>query len=158
MREAPDHAIASWERVLSESALGAVAASRSLHQSLARWQADLVREALDGGASWEDIGEALGTTRQAAWARFRHALAADKGGDVTEREQVRQRLSDLWNSGQAHLREMETRWQEEHDRLREQVHESHEGLNEAKRRHARERQAARQELRRSMAALKAGRG
>ena len=34
---------------------------------------DLVRAARAGGASWADVGQALGVTRQAARARFREA-------------------------------------------------------------------------------------
>ena len=35
-----------------------------------RLRSDLVRTALQAGASWEDIGEAIGISRHGGWARF----------------------------------------------------------------------------------------
>jgi len=156
MRVIPEPVAESWKRLAGESALGAVTASRALHRAVARWQADLVREALTEGATWEHIGEALGTTRQAAWARFRTAVASEQGGaDMEPQERIRQRITELWDAGQARLRDMDAHWQEEQERLREDVREGQDQLREAKRRHDRERHSARQELRRSVAALRA---
>ncbi|MDQ6672130.1 MAG: hypothetical protein M3069_15535, partial [Chloroflexota bacterium] len=125
----------------------------TLHRALAHWQTDLVREAVASGASWEEIGTALGATKQGAWARFRVALG-DKGGpgvmDSGKRQQSNQRARELWEDGQARLRDMEGKWRDEHERLRQQVRESKDRLSEAKSRHSRERRDARQELRREM--------
>lgn len=135
--------------------MSAVAASRGLHRAIAQWQGTLVRDALAEGASWEEIGEALGTTRQAAWARFRTALAAEGGTSGVERkDDVHRRVAELREAGQARLREMAAQWREEQKRLREQVQESKHLLDEAKGRHAQERQAAREDLRRSVASVK----
>lgn len=40
-----------------------------------------VREALDDGATWSEVGEVLGVSRQAAFQRFgpKQAAAPDKG-------------------------------------------------------------------------------
>lgn len=156
MRAIPEPVAESWNRLESESALGAVTASRALHRAVARWQADLVREALAEGASWEHIGEALGTTRQAAWARFRGAVAGERGAaDMEPQERIHQRITELRDAGQARLRDMDAHWHEEQERMRNDVREGQHQLEEAKRRHNRERQAARQELRQSVAALRA---
>jgi len=128
-----------------------------LHRTLAQWQSDLVREAVASGASWEEIGTALGTTKQGAWARFRVALG-DKGGqgvvDSTDRRQAHKRARELWDAGQARLREIEDKWRGEKERFRQQVRESKDRLSEAQRQHSRERQEARQDLRREMDAAR----
>ena len=153
MRRIPRAATESWDRLPSDPPLAALGASHTLHRALAHWQTDLVREAVASGASWEEIGIALGTTKQGAWARFRVPLG-DKGGpgvmDSGKRQQSHQRARELWEAGQARLHEMEGKWRDEHERLRHQVRESKDRLAEAKRRHARERRDARQELRREV--------
>jgi hypothetical protein len=45
----------------------------------------LVRLARSAGASWADIGEALGMTRQGAWSEYRHL---DPGGETELAEEV----------------------------------------------------------------------
>jgi hypothetical protein len=70
--------------------------------------------------------------------------------DSGKRQQSRQRARELWEAGQARLREMEGKWRDEHESLRNQVRESKDRLSQAKRRHARERRDARQELRREV--------
>ncbi len=156
MRAIPDPVADSWSRLAGESALGAVAASRALHRAVARWQADLVHEAVAEGASWEHIGEALGTTRQAAWARFRDAVAGERGAaDLETQEGIRRRITELRDAGQARLRAMDAHWHEQQERMRKDVREGQRQLDEGKRRHNVERQVARQELRQSVAALRA---
>jgi hypothetical protein len=46
-------------------------------------RADLVREALEAGATWEDVGESVGISRHAGWARF-------------QEEQQRQHWARCW--------------------------------------------------------------
>jgi hypothetical protein len=153
MRRIPKAVTDSWSRLPSDPPLAALGATHTLHRALAYWQTDLVREAVASGASWDEIGISLGTTKQGAWARFRVPLA-DKGGpgvmDSGKRQQSRQRARELWEAGQARLREMEGKWRDEHESLRNQVRESKDRLSQAKRRHARERRDARQELRREV--------
>ena len=75
MQLKPDRAsvprLAAWQRVTDlDELLGhlpRVAKSADLvEQALAGW----VRRARELGATWARIGEALGMTRQSAWARF----------------------------------------------------------------------------------------
>lgn len=47
-----------------------------VRRELGRWEAMLARAALGEGASWADIGTAVGTSRQAAWERLRPAIKA----------------------------------------------------------------------------------
>jgi hypothetical protein len=70
--------------------------------------------------------------------------------DSGKRQKSHQRARELWEAGQARLHEMEGKWRDEHERLLNQARESKDRLSEAKRRHARERRDARQELRREM--------
>lgn len=102
-------------------------------------------------ASWDDIGAAIGTTRQGAWARFRVTLEKGEGGkEMDDRSQNRQQIVEMWNAGHARLRELEAKWIEEQSTLRQQVERSKDQLMEAKRRHQRERRDAKQRLRREI--------
>ncbi|PZR83781.1 MAG: hypothetical protein DLM65_01140 [Candidatus Aeolococcus gillhamiae] len=142
---------AAWQQTIDASALAAVASSRSLHQGLAQWQLDLVREALADGASWEDIGEALGTTRQAAWARFHRAL--DEGGQLRMAQPSRrERISAIKDAGIARIRQLEEQWQIERSRLRDEMAQTQRNLKEAQRLHTRRQKEARDELRRAITA------
>ena len=61
-----------WERVSRDAEpMAALRASKLLRLVLARWDRILVKEALEAGATWEELGRALGVSRQAVWARFR---------------------------------------------------------------------------------------
>ena len=155
-RSIPSEVAERWQRVTgATTAIAAVRESRALHHTIARWQATLVQEALDEGSTWEEIGEALGTTRQAAWARFRQAI--DPGGGTSamnDQIDIRGQLRNLWQDAQSRRKEADARWREEQGRLRNQLQESQNQLREAKRRYAAERRAARDELRRSADALR----
>jgi hypothetical protein len=157
-RRLPKTLVESWDRLPGDPPLKALVASHTLHGALASWQTELVREALASGASWEEMGQALGTTKQGAWARFRVQLEG-KGGhgmvDSTGRRQARQRARELWEAGQTRLGEIEARWREEQEGLRRQVRETKERLSEARQRHARERRDARQELRKELEKVRA---
>ena len=148
----------SWDRLPDASPLDALGASHTIHRALAHWQTDLVREALAGGASWEEIGAALGTTRQAAWARFRVQLG-EKGGPMAMeqdgRHEARQRAREAFVAGHKQLREIEDKWRDEQAQLRQLVRESKERLTEARQQYARKRQEAREELRRQVRAARA---
>ena len=52
------------------TAFDALRASERLAQAMAARQPELVADARRAGASWADIGAALGLTRQAAWAAY----------------------------------------------------------------------------------------
>ncbi len=47
-----------------------IAGIREGSRSLERWQRKAVKAARKQGVSWEEIGHALGVSRQAAWERF----------------------------------------------------------------------------------------
>ena len=149
----PEPVAESWNRVTTETGLAAIAASRSLHRALADWQATLVLAAVHEGASWEEIGEALGTTRQGAWARFRHVVEGNGGSRMEKEPKVRDRLKELRTAGQARLRELDTKWHEEKAKLHADLESGRRRLAEAKQRHARERRAAREEWRQKVAAV-----
>jgi septal ring factor EnvC (AmiA/AmiB activator) len=156
MRKIPSELAEAWQRLPTDPPLAALASSRQVHRTLANWQNALVKEAVEDGASWEEIGVALGTSKQGAWARFRAAVG-EQGGQGTMHDpvlQTKQRVRELWNAEQARLSEMDTKWREEQQRLRQQVHESKDRLAEARRHHAQERREARQNLRREMEKLR----
>lgn len=56
---------------LREYALRALAAANSARKVADNWIAWMADEAKNSGASWQQIGDALGVTRQAAQMRFR---------------------------------------------------------------------------------------
>ncbi len=47
-----------------------IAGIREGSRSLDRWQRKAVKAARKRGLSWDEIGSALGVSRQAAWERF----------------------------------------------------------------------------------------
>jgi hypothetical protein len=49
----------------------ALAATRELRTALYGWEGVLARSAVESGTSWDQIGQLLGITRQAAWSRLR---------------------------------------------------------------------------------------
>lgn len=75
--DVPGELVDAWSKATDApdplTALGRLAA---LRETVSRWEARLARDALASGASWTTIGEALGTSRQAAWERLRPAIAA----------------------------------------------------------------------------------
>jgi septal ring factor EnvC (AmiA/AmiB activator) len=155
MRKIPSELAEAWQRLPTDPPLAALASSHQVHRTLANWQNALVKEAVEDGASWEEIGVALGTSKQGAWARFRAAVGEQGGqGTMHDAVQTKQRVRELRNAGQARLSEMDSTWREEQQRLRQQVHESKDRLAEARRHHAQERREARQNLRREMEKLR----
>src|SRR6476646_952454 len=60
----------------ADDSLSALAQMPAPRDALSRWEAALARDALAHGASWTTIGQALGTSRQAAWERLRPGIAA----------------------------------------------------------------------------------
>jgi hypothetical protein len=95
-RRVPDDLSTSWERATADpDPLAALGASRALAKAVGRWQGVLVAEAVRGGATWEQIGEILGTTRQAAWARFRQVLETEGGRPMEDHTtELKRRIQD----------------------------------------------------------------
>lgn len=68
----PEVLTVTWRTATTDpDPLVALGAVRALAPLLSSWEGQLAREAQAGGATWETIGETIGVTRQAAWARFR---------------------------------------------------------------------------------------
>lgn len=74
---APAELERAWRGAVDDSdALAALRAVRELRESLLGWESQLARTALANGETWESIGAALGTSRQAAWERLRRGMAS----------------------------------------------------------------------------------
>jgi hypothetical protein len=85
----------AWHRVAEGSdPLEALRGARDLKEELQRFEANLARRALGNGETWETIGAALGTSRQAAWERLRRAIAAEIESDKTRVKAERDRLAE----------------------------------------------------------------
>ncbi|MBV8305751.1 MAG: hypothetical protein JOZ04_16195 [Acidimicrobiia bacterium] len=88
-REVPALLRQAWETATGDGApLEALGATRALKAHLSTWEAQLVKEAIAEGATWETIGDSVGVSRQAAWDRFHH--------DVHDlRRQMRKDMHDV---------------------------------------------------------------
>ena len=80
-RAKPEHrAIA--ERKLAEldsaTALDALAANARIVNLMTGWRWLAIKAAREDGATWEEIGEALGTTKQGAQVAYRRAIEAQE--------------------------------------------------------------------------------
>lgn len=144
-----------WSRLPAEPPLEALASSHALHRALAGWQTALVKEALAAGASWEDIGAALGSTKQGAWARFRVALGDHEGEkSMQDRNDMKRRASEVFQAGRRRIRDLDSSWRKEQETLRDEIKASKDRLAEAKHRHAQARRQMQHDLRRELAALR----
>jgi len=96
IRRGGDNDIA--QRVLGEvtdvSALEALAANRELVELLTARRWYVIRDAREAGASWSEIGEALGMSKQGAqdWYRRRIAEQVQDVGDQHDAERAQQAL------------------------------------------------------------------
>ena len=74
-REVPPLLKQAWEAATGDGdPLEALGATRALKAQLPTWEAQLVKEAMAEGATWETIGDSVGVSRQAAWDRFHHEV------------------------------------------------------------------------------------
>src|SRR3954452_19710087 len=74
-REVPALLRQAWETATGDATpLEALGATRALKAQLPTWEAQLVKEAIGDGATWETIGDSVGVSRQAAWDRFHHEV------------------------------------------------------------------------------------
>ena len=90
----PGELVDAWASVTdAEDSLMALALMATLRETLGRWEASLARDALAEGASWTTIGQALGTSRQAAWERLRPGIAALIEADRRQLEDQRTRAA-----------------------------------------------------------------
>jgi hypothetical protein len=130
--------------------LSALGSSRQLFREISTWQSELVADAVGAGASWEDVGAALGTTRQAAWARFRSVAESDRQTQRPDpkevaamRDQVRQELQSL----QQKVKDFDQKWRARQAELRDQT-------RELERERAAERKLLQQQLRTTTSELR----
>ena len=101
-REVPPLLTQAWETATGDGdPLEALGATRALRAHLSTWEAQLVKEAVADGATWETIGTSVGVSRQAAWDRFHH--------DV----------HDLRRQMQHDMREVRRRYREEASKVRD---------------------------------------
>jgi hypothetical protein len=74
-REVPALLKQAWETATGQGdPLEALGATRALSAQIPTWEAQLVKEAIAEGATWETIGASVGVSRQAAWDRFHHEV------------------------------------------------------------------------------------
>lgn len=96
--------VTTWTTVVGEvDPLTALRATRDLKEHLGRWEAQLAREALAAGETWDTIGSALGISRQAAWERLRpriaEAIDADRERIRSQRTEVQaKKRSNAWKT------------------------------------------------------------
>ncbi|MGH2749909.1 MAG: hypothetical protein ACRDK3_03410 [Actinomycetota bacterium] len=74
----------AWTDLRRAPALEALAACRRLQEELNRWEGVVANEARLEAASWDEIGKALGISRQSAWERYRRrrSSAVLKPGEI----------------------------------------------------------------------------
>ena len=106
-RQVPPLLEATWQAATTDpDPLAALGATRALAALLSTWEAQLAREAVAGGATWETIGSAVGVSRQAAWQRFH-----DESHDF--RRRWRSEMHDLRNKQREEMFELRDRLKEE---------------------------------------------
>ena len=92
--EVPGELADAWAKATgADDSLTALARVAPLREALSHWEATLARDALGNGESWATIGEALGTSRQAAWERLRPGIAAAIEADRHRIEEQRARAA-----------------------------------------------------------------
>lgn len=92
--ELPGELADAWSNVTgADDSLTALTGMAAFRETLTRWEASLARDALATGASWTTIGQALGTSRQAAWERLRPGIAAAIEADRRHLEEQRKRAA-----------------------------------------------------------------
>jgi len=94
-REVPALLRQAWETATGDGdPLEALGATRALKVQLPTWEAQLVKEAIAEGATWETIGDSVGVSRQAAWDRFHHEVHDLRRQMRKDMHQVRKKYRD----------------------------------------------------------------
>ena len=159
-RTIPDTLRQTWESATQHpDPLIALQATRGFWRQWAQWQSVLVAETLKAEATWDDIGHALGTSRQAAWARFRNVIEeTNEGGAMQTQEQVERLSKELTENVkviQERLRSIDTKGQEERKHLQDQVKLLREQIRVLSKQMADERKALQNEVRQMMRSAQA---
>jgi hypothetical protein len=97
---APDDEQVRLEVALaSNDPLSQLRGLRAATRQLDAWQREAIARARERGASWSDIGEALGVTKQAAWASYnqdiREALSNARARSGLSDEDAQQLADDV---------------------------------------------------------------
>jgi hypothetical protein len=150
-REIPEPLTTALGRTTDHSdPIEALRASRGLFKGLSTWQSQLVAEAVESGATWEQVGAALGTSRQAAWARFREIAERTQERRTPMAEEaaaLQRRLKDDVRALEARLKALDGEWREARDGLQQQ-------LRELDRQRVEERKALQQDVRETATTLR----
>ncbi|MBV9409991.1 MAG: hypothetical protein JO148_00225 [Acidimicrobiia bacterium] len=94
-RDVPALLTQAWETATTATdPLEALGATRALKAQLPTWEAQLVKEAVAEGATWETIGDSVGVSRQAAWDRFHHEVHDLRRQMRKDMHNVRKRYRD----------------------------------------------------------------
>jgi hypothetical protein len=94
-REVPPLLKQAWETATGDGdPLEALGATRALRAHLSTWEAQLVKDAMAEGATWETIGSSVGVSRQAAWDRFHHEVHDLRRQMRKDMHDVRKRYRD----------------------------------------------------------------
>jgi hypothetical protein len=83
----------------SDDPLGQLRGLRAATRQLDAWQREAIARARERGASWADIGDALGVTKQAAWSSYnqdvREALSTVRGRSGLDDEDAQQLADEV---------------------------------------------------------------
>jgi len=120
-REIPNELQQSWDNGTKDpNPLTALNATKEFWPMWAQWQAVLAREAIANGATWDEIGRAMGTSRQAAWGRFKTTSEGSKSME-TEKDKERQ-LKESIKEIQTRGRERDRALAADRKRLHDDLH------------------------------------
>jgi hypothetical protein len=112
--------------------IAALRSSRALFKQVSDWQARMVVGAIETGVTWEEVGEALGTTRQAAWARFRGVTEGTEARSTSAAEvkAVSQEVKEQLRDFQVKLKDFEEKWRDRQADLKNKFRELERGRRE----------------------------
>jgi hypothetical protein len=158
MPEMPESALRAWAEATSDrDSLAVLGATKVLFGEVAAWRSDLVRDAVRRGATWDDIGAALGTTRQAAWARFRSVAEEETDTSIPTRQEVKavtQRIHDELSALQTRLKDFDEKWRARQTDLSRQARELERARREERKQLQQELRSIHGDLRRELRQLR----
>jgi hypothetical protein len=106
-RQVPYELQQCWdEGTKHPDALTALRATKEFWPRWAQWQATLAREAIAGGATWDQVGKAMGTSRQGAWGKFKSVVEGGRQVDAQKESErkVREAIKEMRMRGREHDR------------------------------------------------------
>ena len=106
-RQVPHDLEQCWENATrNPDPLKALNATKEFWPLWAGWQASLAREAIDNGRTWDEIGRAMGTSRQGAWGRFKAVVEGGRQMNMEKENerQLREAIKEIRARGREHDR------------------------------------------------------